>query len=450
MGILDKLIRRKDPKRLVMIGIDGVPYGLIKNLTRSGRMPHLSRLFKEGTLKKMRSSIPTVSSVAWTTFMTGTNPGKHGIFGFMDRQPDSYKIYFTNRTHIQEPPVWDLIAEHGKRSIVINLPQTYPARAMNGILVAGFVAIDLSRAVYPESLCTQLETMDYRIDVDYHDAANRTDEFFQDLFYTLEKRRETILHFLAREQWDLFMGVFTGTDRLHHYFWEHYEDPEKPFHKKFIEYYERLDQIIGEICQNVPEGTPLILMSDHGFGSLVHEVYPNTWLKEKGYLKLRKDPPESFDDIHPDTVAYIMDPGRIYINLKGKMPQGSVEPGTPYEDLRREIAEGLKNLKAEGSGEPLVERVFLKEDVFSGPYLDKAPDLIAHTSFRHDIKGSLSKSHLVGRASFTGMHTYPDASFYVRGEAANKDVVDLVDVVPTILTLMGLPVPDHLDGASLV
>src|SRR5438477_230380 len=137
----------------------------------------------------MRSSIPTISSVSWTGFMTGQNPGKHGIYGFTDVKPGTLTTFFPNFGSVRSETLWDVAGRAGKRAIVMNVPNTYPARALNGLLVSGFVAVNLERAVYPAELLPRLQRHDYRIDVDYLNADQKPEAFFADLDATLEGRR---------------------------------------------------------------------------------------------------------------------------------------------------------------------------------------------------------------------------------------------------------------------
>jgi predicted AlkP superfamily phosphohydrolase/phosphomutase len=459
MGLLDSLRAgfrtrpdRDRSRKLLVLGIDGAPHGLIQHLADTGDMPCMSDLRKRGTLMRMRSSMPPISSVAWTTFLTGVNSGKHGIYGFLERKPDSYDIYFPNAQHIKSPTVWEILEKHGKRCVVMNVPNTYPARAMQGVLISGFVAIDLKRAVYPASLLPRLQAMDYRIDVDYRRAAEEKDKFFQDLFHTLERRREAMLYLLREEPWDLFVGVFTESDRLHHYCWDEFENPEGRYHERFVRFYRRLDEIIGEILTIVGDEVELIMLSDHGFGPLQAEVNVNTWLREHGYLKLRKDPSDSLTDIDVGSTAFCLDPGRIYLNLRGRMPNGCVEAGKESEALLQRLMDELGGLTVpspDGKEERVIERIFRKEELYRGPYSTMAPDCVLHSRRGFDLKGALNRADVLTKSKFTGMHTYDDAFLYTRADRDLSGDVQIVDVLPTMLAAMNIPIPVELDGSAV-
>jgi predicted AlkP superfamily phosphohydrolase/phosphomutase len=209
---------------VAVIGLDGVGLPLVRELIDRGVMPALGALAQGGTLAPMRSSIPTISSVSWTNFMTGRNPGKHGVYGFTDVRPGTFTMFFPNFGDVKSDTLWDVAGKSGKRSIVMNVPNTYPARPLTGMMVSGFVAIKLERAVYPAELLRRLTADDYQIDVDYQNADQRPDEFFDGLDRALQARRRVYQKLLRDEPWDLFIGVITECDRLHHYFWDQYAD----------------------------------------------------------------------------------------------------------------------------------------------------------------------------------------------------------------------------------
>lgn len=435
-------------KKVIVIGLDGTPYSLINKLVRRGVCPNLASLLSDGSLHSMNSILPTVSSVAWTSFMTGKNPGQHGIFGFMERRPDSYKIYFPNSHDIKSETIWAILGKSGKRSIVLNVPSTYPAMELNGVLISGFVAIDLDRSVFPPSLLPRLREINYKIDVDSQLFRESKDKFIDDLWQTLESREIMMISLLESEKWDLFIGAITETDRLHHFFWEDMED-ETGYSDTFYKVYTRIDEIIGKVVDHMDRDTSLIIMSDHGFCRLKKEVYLNYWLKENGLLKFATHSPRSIADISSDSKAYCLDPGRIYINLRDREPMGCVDNGREYEEVREWIIEGLSLLEDGNSGK-IFKRIYRREELYNGPYFNNAPDIVVDPMHGYDVKGAVAKDSLTGDGIFTGMHTYDDALFYISGNKIKTDIINIIDIAPNILALMGEKIPIDMDGAVFI
>lgn len=443
---MDDILRKKT----VVIGLDGTPYSLIQKLTQQGVCPNLSRLLSIGSLREMKSTHPPVSSVAWSSFMTGVNPAKHGIFGFSDRIPHTYDVYYPNSSHVMSTQIWNILGNYNKRSIVINVPSTYPASEMNGILIAGFVAIDLARASFPTSIVPTLKEMGYKIDVETQLIHESKDKLFDDLFLTLEKRTQAILHFMKNEVWDLFIGIFTETDRLHHFFWEFTERNDPKYSPLFLDYYKKIDASIGKIMENIDNDTTLILLSDHGFCTLQQEVYINHWLKEEGLLNFKTAPPKSLFHIGNGSKAYCMDPGRIYINLKGREPNGCVEPGNDYEQLRDTIISRLIKLKDPATQTNIIDRIHKREEIYHGKYFDRAPDLVIEPKHGYDLKGAIYKEALLSKGNFSGMHTYDDAFVYINHNNIIKYPIEITDVTATVLASLDIPIPDNMDGKNFV
>ncbi|HYK91846.1 MAG TPA: alkaline phosphatase family protein [Acidobacteriota bacterium] len=399
-------------KRVCVIGLDGVPYDLLLGLAQSGIMPAMHRLIQSGYLLKMKASLPEVSSVSWTSYMTGTNPGVHGIFGFTDLRENSYQIRFPNSLDVKSPTLWERLGEMGLKSIIINQPSTYPARKMEGALVAGFVAIELAKAVYPLSHLAALEKMGYQTDIDTQKARQDRTFLWKELNSTLEGGRKAFQYFWEQE-WNLFEFVVTGTDRLHHYLWDAYADSGHPSHADFVDYYRKVDGLIEQIAERFQALTGgvngLYLLSDHGFTGIVQELYLNAWLQHAGYLMFDGSPPNRLADMAPGTRAFALDPSRIYINLKGRFPRGVVEK-TEKKDLKLEISAALKQL--EFDGQRVIREVFDAEEIYSGPYVGKGPDLIVLAERGFDLKGSLEMKGTFGRSDLQGMHTWDDAFFW--------------------------------------
>jgi len=240
------------------------------------------------------------------------------------------------------------------------------------------------------------------------------------------------------------------TDRLHHFLWEHMENGDEKYAPAFLKLYHKLDGLLGRLYDRLSDDTTLVVMSDHGFTALKKEVYLNRWLQDKGWLGFTEDPPESLKDIHPDSKAYSMDPGRIFINLRGREPQGSVDAGREYEALRRELTDSLAELRDPDSGEPMIQGVYRREEIYSGGCYAQAPDLVAMPHRGYDLKGSVKKNVLTDKGVINGAHTYDDAVIYIEGHEIDRDEAAIIDVMPTILHLMDVPIPDDVDGSVLI
>jgi len=442
---------RKTTPRVCCIGLDGTPHSLLQRMLSNGTMPNFSALLRGGSLRRMSSVYPWVSSVAWTTIQTGVNPARHGIYGFIERDPTTLKSYIPLANHIKQPALWDLLSRSGKRVIVLNVPVTYPVSPVNGIMVSGFLAPKLNeKAVYPTSLLATLEKLGYRIDADPSMARVDRDKALQDIQDALDKRTRTFLHLLDCESWDLFFGVIMETDRLHHFFFEPMEQQHPVYAPAFFEIYKQIDSFLGKVRERLEDHDVLMLMSDHGFCSIRKEVFYNHWLAKQGWLKFQNAAPK-LPDLHRETLAYSLDPGRVYINLKGRERDGRIAPGEEYERVRDEVIAAAEALTDVDGGNRLVRKAYRREELYSGPYLNQAADIILAPVDGYDPKGALFKDCFTQKDSvMVGMHTYDDAFLYVGRTDITELEVNILNIAPTVLDLMGYPTSANFDGESLL
>jgi predicted AlkP superfamily phosphohydrolase/phosphomutase len=426
--------------RVCVIGLDGTPASYLRRRIAEGALPHLGELSRQGTLMSARAPLPPISSVSWASASTGVNPGRHGVFGFVERKTGTWEMTFTNVHTIAEPQVWVRAAQAGLRSVVVNIPGTYPAqRNDGGILVSGFVSPTLERSVQPPSLIPFLEERSYLIDVDLGLGHKDLGAFCEQLFAHHAARTRVLVDLLDREECDLFYVAFTGTDRLHHFLWEQMERGEEPWASRFHDYYAAVDASVGELVSRLPGDCLLVLLSDHGFCRLDQEVFVNRWLERDGWIAL-EEPAKSIASIVPQrTRAYCMDPGRLYLNLAGREPGGIVQP-SEYEAVRAELKQWAEAL-------PFVQRVATREEAFFGPHVDRAPDLVLVSKNGWDLKGAVRTAELQGKGRLTGMHTQDDAFVLVRG-AHPEGEADVQDVAATALHGLGLDA-SGIDGRVL-
>ncbi|MEE9613241.1 MAG: alkaline phosphatase family protein [Desulfatiglandales bacterium] len=418
--------------RTVIIGLDGVPYGLMEDLSERGVMPNFQSLKTQGVFRRMQSSIPEISSIAWSSIITGKNPGDHGIFGFMELIEGTYTMSFPDFRNLKAKPFWQM---NGKRAVIINVPSTYPASEMNGFMVSGFISLDLEKATYPKQYVEKLKVIDYRIDVDSHKWYKSQDLFVRELFYTLERRVDAYRHFWDEFSWDLFMLVFTGTDRLGHFLWDAYEEPDHKYHDKVLEFFERIDEVIGEIAEKLGEGDSLLMLSDHGFERVETNVNVNTLLMENGFLELEEAQEKNYTNIKEGTKAFALEPARIYLNKKGKYPKGSVEKEAE-EGVVQELSELFKGL--ERDGKRVIKKVYRKNEIYSGKCLEKAPDLVLLGEPGFNLRASLNKDKIFEEDHFKGKHTQHDAFLFVKAQNAEEvvpeepSVTDIVKIIDRV------------------
>ncbi|HOO55701.1 MAG TPA: alkaline phosphatase family protein [bacterium] len=431
--------------RVIVLGIDGVPFSFLQKRFKQGGMKSFAALADRGDMKRMRTVVPPISSVAWTSFMTGKNPAKHGVFGFVERNPETMEMKIPTRRELRTETLTEVLSRYGKYVVQMNVPCSYPPTSVNGKLVSGFLATSLDKATYPKDFYKELESMGYVIDVDSWKARTDRDGFLDDIFHALEMRLKATLHLIDKEPWDFFISHIMETDRIAHFFWEFMENNDPVYGERVLDFFEKVDKFIDSVQKAIRPEDNLIILSDHGFCTLEKEVYVNNALIEAGFLKLNTDQPKSPKDIHPSSIAYSMIPGRFYVNLKGRESTGCVEPGNEYEEVRKKLRELLMNLKDPETGGNIIKKVFMKEEVYKGDYFDEAADVVVLPFDGYDLKGNLKGPALTDKGYINGMHTDWDATLFVRNSKIIVDDPVITDLMPSILNIYQIKGED-IDG----
>jgi predicted AlkP superfamily phosphohydrolase/phosphomutase len=394
-----------------LLGIDGLPRWMWREFADSGVMPNSKPLLDSGTLVPMKSAMPEVSSAAWASIVTGENSGGHNIYGFTDLIDGSYTLAFTSSRTFRATPFW--AREGAGPSLIMNVPQTYPAQPMNGMLVSGFVALDLKRAVHPPEQLDWLQNNRYAVDADMSLIEKGKQPFLKGLHSVMDARCKALHHHWDRESWQQMMFVFTGTDRLNHYMWEDFEDAGSPFHQSFLDFYYEVDQQIGQIIERLDDSTTIAAVSDHGFARQEMSVNLNCLLAESGLLTLRESARPSYIDMLPETTAFAMDPGRIYLHRSGRHPKGKVTPESA-EELMQTLTKFFMDVEV--NGRKITHEVHRGKDIYSGSFAHRAPDLIIMPAEGVALSGRMNLSELVEPTLINGKHTYEESSFFVRGD----------------------------------
>lgn len=398
-----------NPKAAI-IGLDGVPIHLLEDLAQRDVMPHMKELIEEGCLVKMRSSLPANSAASWSSMITGTGPGTHGVYGFTGFIPGTYTVCYHSSQKLKAQPFWS--KEPKKRVLVINLPASYPAQPLNGALITGFVSPQLEKAVYPPKLLPRLKEYGYEVDVDASLFRKSIPLFLRKLEETLDQRLWVLDDLLDRDGYELLFFVVTGTDRIEHYLWDAYADGRHDHHREFLGFFEKVDAAVGHVASKLEPDAPLMMLSDHGMGPAETAVNLNTLLRDEGYLATGDDPRKNYNNIREGTRAFASESTKIYLNRVDRFPQGSVKP----EDTRQvqgELVDLLSGLRRNGS--KVVKAVHLKQDVFTGPEAGNAPDLVVTPMKGFSLKTGLFKESLYEEDFLSGTHTEDDAFLYLRG-----------------------------------
>jgi predicted AlkP superfamily phosphohydrolase/phosphomutase len=445
MGLFDRL-RGGDDERVVFLGIDGVPYDLVQE--HPDVFENLTDIAADGSAGRLESIVPPESSACWPSLTTGVNPGETGVYGFQDREIDSYETYVPMGKHVSATRLWDRVTDDGRDATVLNVPVTFPPSSRIQRQVSGFLSPSLDAAASDDAVRQVLEDRDYRIDVNAklgHDDDKA--DFIENAHATLDARHDVFTHYLDQDDWDLFFGVFMSTDRVNHFLFGDYEN-DGEYRSEFLEFYRSLDQYIGEIRDRLDDDTTLIVASDHGFTELEWEVNCNQFLADEGWLSYEDDDHDSLADIDDETRAYSLIPGRFYLNLEGREPEGVV-PESEYEAVRRELKRDLESLTGP-DGRQVCKRIVKGETVFDGDRTEIAPDLVVIPADGFDLKSGFGgKDAVFTEGPRNGMHKFENSLLYSTAPDLEVEGSNLFDVTPTVLDLMGVDADADFDGESL-
>jgi predicted AlkP superfamily phosphohydrolase/phosphomutase len=454
-------------RRLVIIGLDGADHRLTEELIKEGSLQHLSAMGASGCFSPLKSSIPPQTAPGWTSLTTGVNPGKHGIYYFYNFSHSPLTI--TNAADTSAPRIWDYVeAAHG-RSVVVNVPITYPAKEMLGTMVSGIPPWYLDeRSVYPASLYGKLRAMKYEIDAPMsRSLEKRPRDLMARLIETADRRVEVFLDLLKKNDWTFGMIVITALDRLqHHLMGEGAEEDEV-----VRQGYREVDRLVGRVVDAIGEGVNYMVVSDHGFNTRPVAFYPNAWLYRNGFLRRKSSlrfkltgKAHALVDGHllwlPQRLTKRFQGGRTVVHTIDAVDlerSRAFVPGTDgvvvvkAPEDEQSILSGLSGIRDQAGSE--VCRVYRRDQVFKGTRLDAAPELLIIP--REDINilaDPFSRDVVSTKGNFPKANHGPNGIFFAAGPAIRTTgsvSVTLEDVAPTALRLLDLRPPDTMDGAPL-
>ncbi len=458
-------------RRVLVVGLDGAEPRLVFDAWRD-HLPTISRLMGQGLWGPLESTIPAITVPAWASMMTGRDPGQLGLYGFRNRVDHSYsRLSIANATAIRYPRVWDLVSGAGGRVGVVSVPQTYPIRPLKGEVVSCFLTPGPeSQYAFPYSLKSEIEGWiegEFLVDVPDFRSPDK-ERILRDIYRMADQHFEICRQLLSRESYDYFMTVDMGVDRIHHALWK-YMDPAHPKHEPghplqsaIHDYYVHVDRRLGELLELVPPDTIVLVVSDHGGQAMLGGVCMNEWLIKEGYLSLAQYPSEmvAFEKVDIDwskTKAWGDGGyyGRLFMNVTGREPEGVIDPAT-YDAERERLVQLVASL-GDPDGRPLGSRAYKPEEIYR-EVRNVAPDLIVYFgnldwrsvgsigtgdtwTFENDI-GPDDANH-----SQYGIFILHDPQ--QPGGGRRLEGLQIYDVAPTLLGLLGLRVPDGIRGRPM-
>lgn len=453
--------------KLVIIGLDGADYGITKDLMSKGMLPRMSAVRARGVFSPLESTVPAQTAPAWTSMTTGVNPGKHGIYYFYSFSTSPPTII--NSTNTSTPRIWDLVGAAGGRSVVVNVPVTYPVRPVAGVMVSGIPPWYLDgRSVYPPSLSAKLEADGYLIDAPMGKSLERQPEELVSRVIEAEARRVgTFLSLLEGEDWLFAMVVMTGLDRMQHHLLGEGEEADRAVERGYAE----SDALVGRILDAVGPEARCLITSDHGFNARRVAFYPNSWLLARGLLRTKSSIRNRlFVSAHNLLDGHLLwAPKGLSRRFQGaNTTVRSVDavdlersrafvPGTDgilvakSEEDAEAVMEGLSAL--EDSSGKKVCRVLTRDQVYKGDKLESAPELLLIP--RDDINirtDPFSKKVVSAEGDFPKGNHGPTGIFFGTGPGIGGGAGDgpcVEDVAPTALRMMGIEPPDYMDGRAL-
>jgi len=498
--------------RVVVIGLDGATLDLIRPWAEEGKLPNLARLMQEGVSGELRSTIPPVTAPAWTSFMTGKNPAKHGIFHFRTFDPSRYTSFsddLATSRRFAHDTIFRLASDAGLRVAALAVPMTYPPFPVNGVLLSGYPTPNLQTAyTYPPDMAGRFANINITSEFFRHSDPER----IRSATHMVKQLTTYCLELMDEECYDLLMVVYTNTDMANHFFRKYVDETYPAYDPQgaeiyggvLLEQYQLADEAVGRLVERAGTDTAVVIVSDHGSGlHSTHYFHTNSWLSSKGWLTAksgisaratkvlraglefvrvrtpwardfvkRRFPPAIKSGITSGlqatsaiewsgTKAYRVPMfffvEGIEINLKGRQPQGTVQPGREYEEFRDAIILALGEVTDPNTGKPVVSKAIKREEEYSGQHLDSAPDIVVF--YDHDYAGGPHPSgpFITPMEGYTlerwsGLHRM-NGTLMMWGPGVRRNVqiegAQIIDPAPTILYLLDLPIPDDMDGQIL-
>src|SRR6266480_2030086 len=470
--LLGRLLFMSRRNKVVVIGLDCAPPELVFDQWRD-ELPNFKRVMDDGVWGQLESCIPAITVPAWSSMMSSKDPGTLGFYGFRNRGDYSYEKHtLVNANSMKTDRVWDVLSRAGKKVITVGVPQTYPPNPVNGIQEGCFLSPSTknphSPYTYPASVMKEIEAIvgEYLVDVSDFRTEDRED-LLRQIYAMTEKRFKLVKKWIVEKDWDFFMFVEMGTDRIHHGLWKYHD----PTHRKYKinprlnesihDYYRYIDNEVGQILDLLDDDTTVFIVSDHGAKKMDGGVCVNEWLIREGYLTLQTQPPTltaiercaidwSRTKVWGDGGYY----ARIFLNVEGREPQGIVKHDE-VESLREELKAKFEAL-GDPNGVNIGTTVYKPQNIYH-ECNGVPPDLIVYFGDLYwRSVGTVGHGSIYTFENDTGPDDCNHAQYgiVIRHDPAVREGpggrelsgLQLMDMAPTILQQLGVPIPADMQG----
>ncbi len=452
-------------RRLLILGWDGASFRMMDPLLEKGHLPNVAELLARGQSARLQSTIVPISSAAWTSAVTGKTPGQTGVYDFFESNRGSNELHLVSSLSNHATPLWRLLTQRGRRSIVFGVPVTYPPEPIFGVMVAGMLSPFDAEYTYPPAFSDELRSRGFEPDLDVWREFRSVDR--SHIRRQLKLKQEILIELLDEEPWDFAMLVFKSLDVISH------GSYKNDFSKRVNLAYEWLDDILGAVLEVVErEKTDILLMSDHGFHEYRWGFNLYSWLVQRGYTTPRSDgnqverPPGmpleqtaklAIENLRSRiqwerTVAFPTSRqgncGTLRLNLSGREPLGTVLP-EEVDSLLERLTNDLLSITMDGET-PLVRQVLRGADHYPGPWSDQIPDLLFEVDEDWLVTTDTQRLAIMGRFHAPIPDHDRSGIFIAAGPSIASDnergAIRVEDIAPTALHLLGEPVYEGLAG----
>jgi predicted AlkP superfamily phosphohydrolase/phosphomutase len=482
--------------KVLIIGLDGATWDLIKPWAEEGKLPTFKKLMGEGAWGELESTLPPLSPAAWTSVFTGVTPLKHNIWSFVKQKKDSYFIRPISSMDLKATPLWELLSHNGIRSVFLNIPFAYPPSRFNGIITTGLgTPSKNSDFSYPNNVKDEIlnKFPNYNVDFNEEKILLSKDKSFiiDEISVTTKACIDVFKYFYEREKElsRVFSIVLRSLDVIQHYFW----DKEEIIFK----FYRQADEFLNWCIENKEDNDILLICSDHGFRGIKKKIYVNDWLIKEKFLKenihqgmlaiktlpfvetfykllvnlglrdiiwkikhaehldklTKVFPSDFFSNVQrvcwEETDAYFLEgsAGIIQINLEGREARGAV-PEKKYDEVREKVIRKLTELKDPELGDVVFEFIKKGEEIYGKSV--ECPDIVAYPKDGYMLSGGFSRSKQIfeEETERNGDHAIKGIICVYGGSIriGTLKSIRVWDVPAIILASIGLPIPDHFDG----